>query len=256
VTTPRPEIDYAAAVVGRLQEVLGGDLHAAYLIGSLALGDYSASSSDIDIAAVSSRPLSRAEKEAIVARVSQSALACPARGLELVVYTRAALATPTRNPRFELSLNTGERMEQHVSFDESSEPRHWFVLDLAIAAARARPLLGPPARETFAPIPREWILEALAESLRWHQTNDALGYQTVLNGARSWRYAEEATWSSKSEAARWARSRMPDPTLVDRALASRQGADYSLDPEELRAFLRHVRGVIAVASSTPPRRQG
>jgi predicted nucleotidyltransferase len=65
---------YVEEVTERLKELLGADLVGHYLHGSVVLGDFAESRSDIDVVAVSSRPLSPEEKKAIAERLSQGAL--------------------------------------------------------------------------------------------------------------------------------------------------------------------------------------
>src|SRR5215216_2844188 len=62
------------------------------------------------------------------------------------------LAEPARTPRVEINLNAGPKMDYHLSFDPASEPAHCFVLDISIVGEYGLRLIGPPAREVFAPI--------------------------------------------------------------------------------------------------------
>ncbi len=85
-------------------------------------------------------------------------------------------------------------------------------------------------------------LDALEDSLEWHADHETLTHYSVLNACRSWRYAEKGVWSSKEEAAEWARSRTEDPTIIDSALAIRQGDhSHSLDLAEVRAFVLDIK---------------
>src|SRR5262249_32895849 len=77
---------YLDELVRRLSAVVG--LDAVYLFGSAAQGSYEHGRSDVDVIAVTARPSSQAEKEAI-AEAAES-LPCRARKLELVVYARGA----------------------------------------------------------------------------------------------------------------------------------------------------------------------
>jgi hypothetical protein len=132
-------------------------------------------------------------------------------------------------------------MKQHVSFDPSSEPSHWFVLDIAIARQRAVSLMGPPASEVFGSIPRKQILESLIESLDWHSKREKMEHLTVLNACRAWRFAAEGLWDSKTGAATWARARFEDPSLIDAAIAIREGRSRSrLDPRRVGALVGKV----------------
>jgi Domain of unknown function (DUF4111) len=239
-------VSYGRAVAGRLQEVLGKDLRGAYLSGSVALGDYVPGQSDIDFFAVCQSSLEVEKKQTVAEIISGEAASCPTRGMEFVLYSRGAVAKPSRTPRFEINLNAGPEISYHLSFDPASEPSHWFVLDICIAREHGLPLVGPPAREVFAPIPRPWVLDALEDSLGWHADHETLLHYSVLNACRSWQYAEEGVMSSKDEAAAWALSHAEDPFLVESALALRRGdCSRSLDPAEVRAFVLSVKARIA-----------
>ena len=118
-----PALLHAAADPSRA--LLGDELLAVYLIGSGALGGPAPEQSDIDLAAIcANRPQPEIMRR-VVDALKELAPTWPVRGLELVLYTRAAVATPSPSPRFELNLNIGRRMPLHVSFDPNAEPTHW-----------------------------------------------------------------------------------------------------------------------------------
>jgi len=229
----------AAGLLGRL---LGDELVAAYLVGSGALGG-AAADSDVDVVAVCPAEPPDQRRRALAARLAELAMTWPLRGLELVLYARAAVAAPARRPRFAVNLNVGPRMPRRLSLDPATEPAHWFLLDLAILRDHGRPLTGPPPRELIGPIPRRWLLEAVRDSLAWHEANEPALQQSVLNACRGWRFTEEGVWSSKADAAAWALPRTPDPATVEAALAIRAGdRSRPLDPARVRGFQRHVLG--------------
>lgn len=190
---PRQVAGYLDELVSRIEGT--ADLHAVYLVGSAASGDYEHGRSDVDVVAVTTRPLTDAEKRA-VARAAES-LPCPARKLELVVY-------PLGSERHEINLNTGEK----VSFDPDEDPAFWFVLDRSIAERQAVPLLGPPWLEAFEPVPRESVLDALDRALDWQEREEPLGRSSVLNACRAWMWLETGEWASKPEAAAWLREKV------------------------------------------------
>ena len=183
MTVP-PELEpYLDELVRRLAAVT--ELDAVYLFGSAAQGAYEHGRSDVDVIAVTSRPSTQAEKQAL-ADAAQS-LPCPARKLELVVYARGA-------ERHELNVNTGEL----VHFDPDDDPDFWFVIDRAIAEQHSIALLGPPWSEVFEPVPRDAVEAALTEAVAfegWDRGSAAL----AAARARIWR--ETGEWVSKREAA-------------------------------------------------------
>lgn len=192
---------YLHELAARLPEA-----RAVYVIGSAAMGGYEPGRSDLDVLVAVDAPLDGAARDAIVARCSHDALPCPARKLELVVYTAAQLATPSRGQRWELNLNTGADEPLHAGADPAAEPWFWFVLDLAQARDHAVPLRGPPAHELIGEVPRTLALEALADCIAWYARHQP-GEAAFLAAARAWRYVEEGVWSSKRDALRWARQR-------------------------------------------------
>jgi aminoglycoside adenylyltransferase-like protein len=227
----------AAAWLGRR---LGDDLVAVWLGGSGALGGV-APDSDVDLVAVCAAAPAPATARAVAAGLADLAMTWPLRGLELVLYPRAALAAPAARPGFVVNLNAGPRMPYRLSLDPASEPPHWFLLDLAILRDHGRPLAGPPPRELIGPIPRRRVLEALGESLAWHRAHQSALQQAVLNACRGWRFTEEGVWSSKDDAGAWALARTDDPATVAAALAVRHGdRSRPLDPARVDAFQRRV----------------
>jgi hypothetical protein len=246
VTIDADVATFAEAVTKRLQKVMGENLHGAYLSGSVALGGYVPGQSDIDLFAVCQSSLEVEKKQTVAEIISHEAASCPTRGMEFVLYSRGAVAEPSPMPRFEINLNAGPEISHHVSFDPASEPSHWFVLDISIVREYGLQLIGPPAREVFAPIPRPWLLDALEDSLGWHADHETLLHHSVLNACRSWRCAEEGVMSSKDAAAVWALSRAEDASIIDSALAIRRGdRTLSLEPDEVRAFVLSVKARIA-----------
>nr|MDQ4040680.1 DUF4111 domain-containing protein [Actinomycetota bacterium] len=178
--------------------MLGDDLLGVALTGSLALDAYEPGRSDLDVIAVVSRPLAREHADALVDAVSHRALPCPAKRLELVVVRRGGAA-------FELDLDTGAGIPDHVGLDPDAEPTFWFPIDVAIARARGRSLLGPPPRELLDEPPPETTRQAVLESLDWHAEHEPTSPNAILNACRGWRWARTGRWTSKRRAAEWAR---------------------------------------------------
>ena len=224
---------YLDAVTGRVRSELGKDLTAVTLVGSAGAGWFEAEASDLDVAVVVKRPLAADRARSLAAGVSHSRLPCPARKLELVVYSRAALAKPGPTVAFELNLNTGRGAADHVGLDPGAEAAHWFLLDLSIARERSTPLYGPPLRSLLGEIPRPLVLDALRAALDWYSTSEPDPVSTVLAACRTWYYAEEGEWASKRDAAEWAAGRLPDPRAVHRAVTLRGGgtAEWPSEPE-------------------------
>jgi hypothetical protein len=241
---PQELSGYLNEAVRRLRRVLGDELVGAYAGGSVCLGAYEHGRSDVDLAAVSREAVPRELKGRLVGALRHEALPCPTRGLELVLYPEATVRQPAADPGYELELNTGSGLPYLCALDPAERPEqlgaHWYVIDRSILAARGLALDGPPAGDVFAPVPRELVLPALAESLRWFSVDQAApGDDAVLNACRALRYAAEGVWSAKPDAGRWAVGRLGADELIGAALRARETGEAP-DAAEVAAFLAQV----------------
>jgi hypothetical protein len=211
---------YPAAVAAGLDTVLGPALVGVYLHGSAALGGWEPSRSDVDLLVVASRPLDRREKQVIGARLQHPSLHCPGGGLELSVVTAEVAADPPRLPPWELHATTGPEPKVVDGAGHPGDPDLVFYFAVCHRAGIA--VAGPPPAEVFAEPPRPWLLERAAEELRWAVAHDAPFAYRVLTACRAWRFLDEDMLDSKIGAGEWARPRLPDPGLVDAALAAQR----------------------------------
>jgi predicted nucleotidyltransferase len=250
---PKETVEYLDELVARLRTTLGADLVGVYAGGSLALGGYDERRSDVDVAVVTRGAPGQAAKEKLVASVRHESLACPARGLELVVYTARTAGTPTPAAGYELNLNTGRAMPFHLSFAPGDgQAEHWYGIDRAVIHEHGRALLGPPAAGLFAAPSRSMVLGLLAEAARWHeQAGIARDEDAVLNACRALRYAAEGRWTSKQDAGDWARTRVADGALVADALAARPGSGEGLEAARVGRFLGAARRSLEEAAGEP-----
>jgi Domain of unknown function (DUF4111)/Nucleotidyltransferase domain len=245
---PQAEEQYLSALDGRLADALGPEVVGVYAGGSWALGDFLPGRSDLDVAVAVGGPLTGPAADRIVAGISHEALPCPARGLELVVYTSAAAGSGATGPAFELNFNTGAAIETRIDRDPEVEDAHWFAIDRAILAQAGIALRGPAAADLFNPPPREELLELLAASIRW-QEERAGTPDAVLNACRALRFARTGQWTSKSVAGEWALDALGATEIVGAALASRRGnRGPDLDQRAALSFLRDAGRALA-----PPR---
>ena len=248
---PTEVAEFGREVAGRLRRVLGDELLGAYFVGSVALGGYVAGESDIDIVAVSRDHIGSEAKQAIAETLLDAALTCPARGLEFTLYRREVATKAALGSDFEVNVNGGPRMSRAVNLDDSEQARFWFVLDRAIAHRHGVVIYGPSPGDVFADVSRSTLLEVMVESMRWHRSHERLGFYSVLNASRAWRFAIENLLGSKLDGAEWARTRSTSPGLIDAAVELRHGRPAELDERELRAFVDHVEGVLGEARRTP-----
>lgn len=235
---------YLIELTRRCKDVLGQNLIGLYLQGSGAQGDYLPGKSDIDIVGVVSQPLSDQEKESLCSRLEHSRLSVPATGLDFLVFTQSVTQTPTESPAHELWFSTGETWTTCVE-TEGSTTEHLIVF--VTCRERSSALLGPEAKDVFAPVPHPFLLTALNDVLKWHQGrvldpfHDPGGQYSVLNACRAWQAGKEGRLSSKTDGALWVLSREPHNSLVRDALALRRGErSQALDAIEIQRFLERV----------------
>jgi len=245
---PPPEVaTYLQRVRGTIEELLLDELVGVYLLGSLAMGSYVAGRSDIDVAVVVDGDARRSRMQRLVELIAHPALLCPAPKLELVVYPRSSLRGARPSLDQTLNLNTGPEVGTRATFGPDDEPRHWFVLDVAMARDHARALAGPSPTSAFPLLDRERVRMALLASISWHEAHDDAGIASVLNAARALRFTVSGAWSSKADAATWAIGVGPDPELVAKAIDLHEGrAVGELDRDRAGAFIGAVRASIDV----------
>ena len=228
---------YLDELMSRLRAVLGHRLVGAWLANSAARGDYLPGRSDLDVAVGVADRLDERMKRRLADELRHGSVPCPAPRLELVVYRGEVLRAPGPTPDWELNLNTGPAIDDHIGLHPSAEPAHWFVLDLAMARERSVALLGPPLDELVEPIPDSTVIGALRASTAWHAAHEAEAPNRVLNACRAWFWLEKRQWASKSEAAGWAITAGGDAELIALAAAHRRGERAgALAAERVAAF--------------------
>jgi hypothetical protein len=199
--------EYLDRLVERLRNSLGDELAGIYLVGSAALGAYRPGRSDVDVYVITVEEVDREALLRVAASCSHGALPCPARKLELVVIPAAEARHPSERPRWQLNLNTGEGMVDHVGLDPDAEPGFWFVLDLALAHSHAIALHGPPVAELIGPPDRAAVARAQADTVAWYARHEP-GAGAVVAACRAWIWQEEGRFVPKEEAVRWALERV------------------------------------------------
>jgi aminoglycoside adenylyltransferase-like protein len=241
---------YLAAVAAGLAHVLGPALVGAYLHGSVVLGGWSATHSDVDLLAVASRPLDGHEKQVIASRLHHPSLRCPGAGLEFSLVTAEVAAAPPWLPPFELHVTTGRQVK---AADGAGEPGDAdLLLSFAVCRRSGVAVAGPPPAEVFAEPPRDWLLERSAGELRWAMGHGTSFAYRVLVACRAWRFVDEDVLDSKVGAGQWARQLVAEPAVVDAALAAQRGlAPMPTAAADLAAADRFVRQVLDRLAAAP-----
>jgi hypothetical protein len=204
------------ALLAGLREALPDNLQGAYLCGSLALGDFDPEKSDIDLLAVTERPVSDAGMRRLAAFHASipPSFENPRRDYEIYYIDRATLR------RF----GPGQR---HVKVGPDdplgwTEHRPGWVIERWVVREHGVTLTGPDPRTLIDPIGPDEMRWAAAEELRWrlvrwrggawpmsemtYRGTQAFEVQTVCRAVFTTETGEAA---SKQVAMRWALEALP-----------------------------------------------
>ena len=234
---------YLQQAVSACRQVAQEPLAAAWVVGSLATGDFAAARSDIDLFVVTRAGLPQETKEELAQALDCRVIACPAHGLDLIIYRKGELEGIPRTPEFEFSISTGIEWETDVSF---GGPYPGGLIDIAISCQIGCSLQGPHPREFVGPIPDRWVVEELRASLQWHlgkvhdPFHDPLGSNAVLNACRALHYLVEGTFVSKSVGAEWFLRTQSVPVVAEALECRVRQSSVALDHTEIVLFLRQV----------------
>ena len=237
---------YLHAVTARVLDVFGDCAVGVYTTGSLALGDYRPGRSDIDLMAVVAGEQDLDLRQRLASQLDHQVLACPAAGLEFVLYPLTTVSRPSSDAGYLLNFNTGPALPPVTSFDPGDGPAFWYPIDRAITCQSGASLHGPPASQLFAELPFDALLCVVIAAVAAHSDlqEGHLLDNAVLNGCRALSFARDHRWYAKIDAAKRTLPVVGDfAPLVSAAIVSfgsgRRDA-ATLDPDNVRAFLIEV----------------
>jgi streptomycin 3"-adenylyltransferase len=253
-------------VVRQVREVLGSDLLGVYLFGSAVVGGLRPRS-DLDVLAVTARPLDAPEKEALIRGLlplSADGQPTPSkRWLEVTVVARPAVR-PWRFPP-PIELQYGEWWRDEFEAGEMSpwqDPNPDLAIMLAMALRASRTLHGPPLVDVLDRIPMPDVVRATTETLDGLLEDlDSDTRNVVLTLVRAWATVADGALLSKGAAASWAMARLPPEhrPVLGRALSVYlEGGEDRWDElgPRIRPFADHVAAEIRAATAEGRPRAG
>lgn len=232
-------------LAGGCAAVLGSNLCAAVLHGSLTLGDFEPGRSDIDLLLVTGPGgLTQTGRDRVVDVVRRAQLGA-ARAVDLLAVTSCTANAPSRAPASELQV---ARYPHELDVEGANPANEDVAVELSMARAGGRSVVGPPVAEVIGDVPAEWVQDrGLFWLRRWLTLTDDAEHAElmVLTACRIWRFAIEGTYCSKPQAGSWALERDPSLIGVTQALRQRRGdtsSEISADHVEhvLRTVLDNV----------------
>ena len=246
VPVPQEVTRYLQAVTARIHDVFGDHVVGVYTTGSLALGDYRPGRSDIDLMAVVAGSPDLDLRRHLVRQLDHHVLACPAAGLEFVLYPLITVSRPTLEAGYLINFNTGPALPPVTSFDPGDGPAFWYAIDRAITRQSGASLHGPPAQQLFAALPYDDLLHIVIASVEAHSDPQEghLLDNAVLNGCRALSFAHDRRWYAKIDAAERTLPMVGEfAPLVSAAIlsfGSRRQQSAMLNPDTVRVFLIDV----------------
>jgi hypothetical protein len=243
---PEEVTRYLHAVTARVVDVFGDREVGVYTTGSLALGDYRPSRSDVDLMAVVAGEQDLDLRRKLASQLDHRVLACPAAGLEFVLYPLTTVSRPTSDAGYLLNFNTGPALPPLTSFDPGDGPGFWYPIDRAITRQSGASLYGPSGSKLFAELPFDDLLRVVIASVAAHSDPQEghLLDNAVLNGCRALSFARDHRWYAKVDAAERTLPVLDEyAPLVSAAIVSFGSGRHevpTLDPDTVRAFLIEV----------------
>ncbi len=257
------------AVVTALARVLGDNLLGVYLHGSLALGCFNPRRSDIDLLAVTHRPMSAADRHAVAAALLD--LSGQPYPVEISILAREQLH-PWRYPTpFDFHYSEDWRGQTAAALADGSWQR-WTASErgdpdlaahITVLHARGVVLLGPPIADVFPPVPRADFVHPLRLDVldpRFGLTSLAEHpVYSLLNACRTLAYLREGAILSKAEGGAWALAALPAehrPVIADVLAAYECGSmadEAALLTPELTAAAAYLHGELTREFEAAPR---
>ena len=234
------------ALGGGVQERLGHNLVGVYLRGSLALGGFRPETSDVDVLAVTERPVNEAEFAALATLHTQlAALPNPyAERIEMAYIDRAALR------RFQPGVRH-PTLGQGDTFKWNEHQANW-ILERWTVRECGVTMLGPVPQTLIDPVSSGELCQAVRARLgdwaAWARTPDdpewlaprshkAYVVETMCRALYTLAHAE---LSSKQRAVAWALEVLAEPWRSTVARSQTWRTDRALDPgivPEVRDFI-------------------
>jgi len=233
---------YLSDVHRVLHNALLDNFIGLYLHGSLAMGAFLPSRSDIDIIATLDWPLSDMQREELRHAASKVPLPSIVSGLDLTLLTTKTARHPSEDASWEAAIQVRHvHASQQAQMRDRSDP--FLFIDVAIVREYGVALAGPRADESFGPVAAGLITDACGENCRVWANRDVFHDPTsgVLNVCRAWRFLEEGDLVSKVEAGEWAKSRTDKGELVESAVTVGRGdASAILSHADVKEFCQGI----------------
>jgi hypothetical protein len=222
---------YAGELARKLDQDCRGQLVAAVLHGSAALGGWQPSRSDVDVLFVVAITITETDLRRMAVSLLTLADECPGSGIEASIVTAAQAAAAAAPWPYLRHIAAGPAVASRIAPAPGSDAHDPdLLMHYAVCRAAGISVHGPPPAAIFGEIPRPAILEYLAGELRWGLDNAPEAY-AVLNACRAQVYLTDEQIVSKIAGGELVLARGSGPAeLISSALAQQRGAQPARPP--------------------------
>ena len=236
-------------------QALGSNLTGLYVHGSLAFGCFSWQRSDVDLIAVAHRPLTQAEKLALLQALVRLLPDSPPKGLEMSVVLEAACKPFLYPTPYELHFSNAwlacYRTDPLALCETAGKTDIDLAAHFTVLRAVGYALCGAPVADVFAPVPPACYWESIAADVADARTAIHENYAyTVLNLCRVLAYAQTGRILSKRGGGEWALGALAPrwhPAVRGALAWYDDGAPIQTDETESAAICEHMLSQIAAA---------
>lgn len=235
--------------VAGVRKLLGPDLAGIYLHGSLAMGCFNRTTSDIDLLVVTRRLIQHPAKLRLVRLLLE--LSQRPSPIEVTFLSPRNLR-PWRYPtRFDLHFSENWRKRFETNPARAIAAQHAMkdpdlAAHIGVTRARGIRLTGAPIKTAFPVVPRNDYLNSVLRDFSWSRRRIArIPVYFVLNACRIQVFAASGEICSKEEGGARVVKAIPrrHANLVRRALSEYRGGGgpARFDKQALRSFAAHMK---------------
>ena len=232
---------YAERLSQAVMDSISPGLVGLYLHGSIALDDFVAGNSDVDLCAVV-RELGDDQRQRLVDALSPGTIPHEGGGFDIHVVTLDTARMAGWEPIREMWVAIHPGWKFHAAGRAAD---HDMCLTFEMCRRHGRAMYGPDAKEVFAPADRSALLAASKREIeKWLSYEQIMQWDSgVLSACRAWWLVKEDELGSKTSAGRWAVSK--GFAVVDLAVTHRAGSRVATpDQSAIRELLLYVRTLL------------
>jgi streptomycin 3"-adenylyltransferase len=228
--------------------VIGSNLVAVILHGSLVAADFVADQSDVDLLLIVRSSLTDEQRRSLADAVTE--VARPRRAwVDYRVVTSEQAVRPLRTPTLDFYVGMHPDLPGGVEIEHTPTGEPDLLFEYAICRDVGVSLVGPAPASLIGTVPDDWLLDVGDRYLeRWQEIeyDEQHAELMIFTACRLWYRAVEGDHCSKADAARWVVALAPDLVAPKLALERRTTlARPSIARDDVMTLLAAVRGALS-----------